>query len=78
MIFEYVSVGTGAVLDTITVDALGDLAYDTGRARGTVDMLRRRLGQADLIEVGDWSNGYVQLRRRDGGDQGGQDAGQQS
>lgn len=64
MIFDLVSVATGAVLDTITGDRPGELEYATGRARGIVATIARRAPEGRLLEVmADWSNGYVQLRR---------------
>jgi hypothetical protein len=62
MKLEYVAVGTGRVLDTVTVpdDPAGLIRYETGLARGAVEMVLRRGGRPALA---DWTNGYVQLRR---------------
>lgn len=62
MRLEYVVIVGNRVLDTIDVDESGarPVAYTTGRARGTVEMVRRRGGLAALEG---WTNGYVQLRR---------------
>lgn len=77
---ELVEVATGEVLDTVTLDG-GELRYATGVAEAIVEGRRGRFGWAAeeaCDRLAGWSNGYVLLRRRDGGDQGGQDAGQQS
>ena len=61
MRLEYVALQSGRVLDTIDVDVTGarPVAYATGRARGTVDTVRRRGG---LRALDGWTNGYVALR----------------
>jgi hypothetical protein len=66
VIFEYVSVNSGQVLDVITATGPDDIAYETGRARSVVDTLARHTTPELLLGVlGDWSNGYVQLRTAD-------------
>jgi hypothetical protein len=63
VIFEYVSVSSGQVLDVITATGPDDIAYETGRARDVVETLARHTTPELLLGVlGDWSNGYVQLR----------------
>lgn len=61
MRLEYVALTSRRVLDTIDVDMTGarPVAYATGRARGTVEMVRRRGG---LKALENWTNGYVALR----------------
>lgn len=62
MIIEYVSVGSGNVLDRITVDG-ETISYETGKARQVVEDLTRRLtpGQYSAA-LSRWSNGHAQLR----------------
>jgi hypothetical protein len=65
MILEYVSVATGAVLDTIEHTAT-HTTYTTGRAREIVaNRIIRGMSKEDAINslIG-WSNGYVLVRRR--------------
>jgi hypothetical protein len=63
MTIEYVSVGSGAVLDRITlVD--GELTYETGKARSMVEnrMVRGETPEAIIESLRSWSNGYVLTR----------------
>ena len=65
MILEYVSIGTGKVLDTVTVpDDDRPIEYATGGARSQIAAIQRVVkDRAELIAALDgWTNGYVQLR----------------
>jgi hypothetical protein len=60
------AVGSGAVLDRITLDDQGHIAYRTGAARDIVESRRRHLddGTDDaelLASLAGWSNGYLRI-----------------
>lgn len=63
MKLEYVSVKSGAVLDTITVNG-DDISYDTGLAEDVMRAPIKRYGSVRKAVQGmkSWSNGYVRLR----------------
>jgi hypothetical protein len=64
----------GAVLDRLTLDDEGQIAYRTGHARDMVEAWRQRAGDGVddgmlLDALTGWSNGYIAIRAAGDADQ---------